>query len=92
MDLSSRLDKILQVCPVYVQLELRERDGSLPGEEVSEVDEFAMSLILHIDDSPSILPSSYGLAVNDDTSFRANNGERKHFLTISYMDQDEKDL
>jgi hypothetical protein len=51
-----------------------------------------MSLILDIDNSPSILPSSYGLAVNDDTSFRANNGERKHFLTISYMDQDEKDL
>jgi hypothetical protein len=35
------------------------------GEEVSEVDEFAVILILNIDNSPSVLASTDLLASND---------------------------
>jgi hypothetical protein len=36
------------------------------GKEVSEVDEFAMVLILNIDNSPSVLTTTDLLAPNDD--------------------------
>jgi hypothetical protein len=36
------------------------------GEEVSEVDEFAVVLILNVDDSPSVLAAPDLLAPNDD--------------------------
>jgi len=57
--------------------------ASLPGEEVSEVDEFTMSFVFDIDDSPSVLPAPYCFAINDDTSFRADNSEGEHFLLVS---------
>jgi hypothetical protein len=36
------------------------------GKEVSEVDEFAVVLILNIDDSPSVLTTTNLLATNND--------------------------
>ena len=36
------------------------------GEEVSEVDEFAVVLVLNIDDTPSVLAATDLLASNDD--------------------------
>jgi hypothetical protein len=36
------------------------------GEEVSQVDEFAVVLVLDVDDSPSILTTTDLLATNDD--------------------------
>jgi hypothetical protein len=42
-----------------------------------------MSLIFDIDDSPSVLPASYGFAVDDHTSLGANHSEREHFLPVS---------
>jgi hypothetical protein len=36
------------------------------GKEVSKVDEFAMVLILNIDNSPSVLTTTDLLATNDD--------------------------
>jgi hypothetical protein len=36
------------------------------GEEVSEVDEFAVVLILNVDDTPSVLAATDLLASNDD--------------------------
>ena len=59
MDLSSRLDEILQVRPdSQLCLWYRSKVVSLPGEEVSEVNEFTMSLIFDIDHSPSVLSTS----------------------------------
>ena len=37
-----------------------------PGEEVSEVDEFAVVLILNVDDTPPVLAPSNLLAPNHD--------------------------
>jgi len=50
MDLRCRLNQVLEM-------------GA--GEEVSEVDEFAVILILNIDNSPSVLASTDLLASND---------------------------
>lgn len=47
--------------------------------EVSQVNKLAMSFILDVDNPPPVLPSTHGFAINDDTSFRANDGEWKHF-------------
>ena len=51
MNLRCGFDKILEVCA---------------SEEVSKVDEFAVVLILHVDDSPSVLTSSDLLAPDND--------------------------
>lgn len=52
-------------------------------EEVSKVDEFAVVGIFDIDDSPSILSTSYLLAINDDELLAANDGEGNDFLDCS---------
>jgi len=51
VDLRCGLDQVLQM-------------GT--GEEVSQVDEFAVVLVLDVDDSPSILTTTDLLATNDD--------------------------
>ena len=51
VDLRGGLDKILKMSS---------------EEEVAEVDEFAVSLILNVDDTPSVLSTSDLLAVDDD--------------------------
>ena len=63
-------------------------ENDLPRKEVSQVNKLAMSFILDVDNPPPVLPSTHGFAINDDTSFRANDGEWKHFLKeyhISYI-------
>ena len=45
------------------------------GEEVSEVDEFAVSLVLNVDDTPSVLAAADLLASNDDRLLGTNNRE-----------------
>ena len=50
------------------------------GEEVSEVDEFAVVLVLDVDDSPSVLTSTDLLAANDDGLLGADNSKRDDVL------------
>ena len=60
VDLRGSLDEILQV-------------GS--EKEVSKVDEFAVVLVLDVDDTPAVLASANLLAVDNDGLFGANNGK-----------------
>lgn len=60
VDLGSRLDQILEV-------------GS--KQEVSQVNKFTVGLILHVDDTPSVLTSTNLLAIDNDVLLRTNNGE-----------------
>jgi hypothetical protein len=45
------------------------------GEEVSEVDKFAVGLVLNVDDAPSVLAAADLLASNNDRLLRTNNCE-----------------
>jgi len=56
------------------------------GEEVSEVDKFAMVLILHVDDTPSVLASTDLLAPNNDRLLRSNNREGDDVLNTMLAD------
>jgi hypothetical protein len=69
VDLRGGLDKVLEV-------------GS--EEEVSQVDEFAVSLILDVDDAPSVLTAANLLTVDDDRLLGSDNGEgNKVLLNVS---------
>ena len=57
MDLRGRLDQILQV-------------GA--GEEVAQVDEFAVALVFDVDGAPAVLAAADKLAVNVDVAFGAD--------------------
>ncbi len=65
MDLTRGLNQVLKVCP---------------GKEVPEVDEFAVILVLDIDDAPSVLSAANLLAINNDRFFAADNGEGDNVL------------
>lgn len=65
MDLRGRLNQILQV-------------GS--SQEISEIDKFAMVLVLHVDDAPSVLTSTDLLASNNDRLLRPNYSEGNDIL------------
>lgn len=60
VNLACRLDKVLKM-------------GA--GKEVSEIDEFAVILILHVDDTPAVLAAANLLAIDDDRSFATNYSE-----------------
>ena len=60
VDLRRGLDEILEV-------------GS--EEEVSQVDEFAVVIILYVDDAPPVLAAADLLSVHDDRLLGADNGE-----------------
>lgn len=45
------------------------------GEEVSEVDEFAVLLVLDIDSAPAVLATAHSLAVNVDVALAADDCE-----------------
>jgi hypothetical protein len=45
------------------------------SKEVAQIDEFAVVLVLHIDDTPTVLATTDLLATNNDGLLRANNGE-----------------
>jgi hypothetical protein len=55
------------------------------GEEVSEVDKFAVVLVLDIDDSPSVLTATDLLAPDDDWLLRPNNRERDDVLYMTLL-------
>ena len=65
VNLGSRLNEILQV-------------GS--GQEVSQVHEFAVVRVFDVDDSPTGLAATDGLAVDDDIVLRPYNGEWDYLL------------
>jgi hypothetical protein len=50
------------------------------GKEVSEVDEFAVSLVLNVDNTPAVLATADLLAVDDDVLLGSYNGEWDDFL------------
>lgn len=58
VDLGGGLDKVLEV-------------GS--EQEVSQVDEFAVVLVLNVDDTPAVLATTDLLAINNNVALRANN-------------------
>ena len=60
MNLGRRLDEVLQV-------------GA--GEEVAQVDEFAVSLVFDVDGTPAVLAAADRLVVDCDGFFAADYGE-----------------
>lgn len=65
VDLGSGLDEVLEV-------------GS--EQKVSQVDEFAVVLVLNVDDTPAVLAPTDLLAIDDDVLLRANNRKRNQAL------------
>lgn len=65
MDLRRRLDQVLEV-------------GA--EQKVPQVDEFAVVLILDVDDAPPVLASADLLAIDNDGLFRANNRKGDQIL------------
>ncbi len=68
MDLTGCLDEVLKVCT---------------GEEVSQVDEFAMVLVFDVDNAPTILAPSNLLATYDDCLLASDNSEWNDVLDLS---------
>lgn len=65
MDLGCRFDKVLKVCS---------------QEEVSQVNKFAVVLVLDVDDAPSILATSDLVAIDDDGLLGSHDGEGNQIL------------
>lgn len=65
MDLGCGLDEVLEV-------------GA--EEEVSEVDEFAVVLVLHVDHAPAVLATTDLLAVDNNALFGTDDGEGNEAL------------
>lgn len=63
MDLGGSLDQVLQM-------------GA--KQEITKVHEFAVALVLDVDDSPTVLTSANGLAVNDHVALGSNDREGDH--------------
>jgi hypothetical protein len=75
VDLRCRLDQVLEV-------------GT--EQKVSQVDEFAVVLILDVDDTPPVLASADLLAIDNDGLFRANNSKGDQILRCGLAaDQDK---
>lgn len=53
------------------------------GEEVAEVDEFAVLLVLDVDRSPAVLAAADSLAVNVDVALASDDGEGDDGLEVS---------
>jgi len=68
VNLSSRLDEVLQVCSC---------------EEVAEVHKFAVVGILNIYNTPAVLATTYGLALDDYIVLGTNNSERDDLLEMT---------
>jgi len=84
VNLGCGLDQILQVGPEErhpSSFRIRTNVLSLlPGQEVAQRHELAMSLILNIDHPPTVFPSAYRLATNDHVPLGSNHGEWNHVL------------
>lgn len=78
MDLGSGLNKVLEM-------------GS--EQEVAEIDEFAVSLVLNVDDAPSVLTATDLLSVDNDRLLGTDDSEGDQTLlllasqTISHIDR-----
>lgn len=68
MNLGSRLNQVLEVCP---------------EEEVAQVHEFAVIGILNVDDSPTVLASTNRLAVDDHIALGTYHSKGYHGLRES---------
>lgn len=53
-----------------------------PSQEVPQVVELAMLLILDVDDAPSVLATANRSTIDNDISFRANDSEWDHVLSV----------
>ena len=60
MDLGSRFDEVLEM---------------RAGKEVTQVDEFAVSLVLNVDRAPAVLATAHRLAANVEVLLAADDGE-----------------
>ena len=60
VDLRCRFDQVLEV-------------GA--GEEVAQVDEFAVALVFDVDGAPAVLAAAHDFAVDVDVALRADDGE-----------------
>ena len=65
VDLRCRFDKVLKVCS---------------QEEVSQVNKFAVVLVLDVDDTPSVLATSDLVAIDDDRLLGSHDGEGNQIL------------
>lgn len=54
------------------------------SEEVSQVDEFAMVLVLYINEAPAVLPAADMLAIDKDILLAADHGEWNDVLHMGY--------
>lgn len=68
MDLRGGLDKVLEMCS---------------EKEVSEIDKFAVSLVLNVDDSPSVLAAADLLTIDDNRLLGTDNCERNKILDLT---------
>lgn len=68
MDLTSGFNQILQM-------------GA--GKEVSQVNEFAVVLVLDVDDTPTVLPATDLFAIDNDILLTADHSKRNDVLFVS---------
>ena len=66
---------------IHLRIRVRTNLSSLlPGQEVAQRHELAMSFILDIDYPPMVFPPANRLATNDHVPLRSNHGEWNHVL------------
>jgi len=65
VDLRSRLNQVLQVCP---------------RQKVAQVHKLAVRLVLHVHHPPAVLPPAHRLAINDHAAFGPNHSKRNDVL------------
>lgn len=71
MDLAGRFNQVLQVSA---------------SQEVPQIDEFAVVLVLDVDNTPAVLSSANLLAVDDNVFLATDNGERNDVLRTKLLD------
>lgn len=71
MDLAGRFNQVLQVSA---------------SQEVPQVDEFAVVLVLDVDNTPAVLSATNLLAVDDNVLLATDNGERNDVLCAMLLD------
>lgn len=71
MDLCRRLDQVLQVCPVspLTCVDETRRKANKPGKEVAQVNKLAVIRVLDVHNTPAVLATTNGLAIDDHIVF-----------------------
>jgi hypothetical protein len=71
VDLCRRLDQVLQVCPAspLTCVDETRRKANKPGKEVAQVSKLAVVRVLNIHNTPAVLATANGLAINDHIVF-----------------------